>query len=60
MDPLPISKNLIETFNIYSEIILKDINEIKKFAIDNKLLDTQEFLDFMDELNKLSLDPDRI
>lgn len=60
MDPLPISKNPIETFNIYSEIILKDINEIKKFAIDNKLLDTQEFLDFMDELNKLSLDPDRI
>lgn len=54
------SKNLIETFNIYSEIILKNINEIKKFAIDNKLLDTQEFLDFMDRLNKLSLDPDRI
>lgn len=60
MDPLPISKNLIEAFNIYSKIVIKDINEIKKFAIDNKLLDTQEFLDFMDELNKLSLDPDRI
>ena len=52
--------NPIEKFNIYSEIIIKNINEIKKFAIDNKLLDTQEFLDFMDELNKLSLDPDRI
>ena len=60
MNRPPTSKNPIETFNIYSEIILKDINEIKKFAIDNKLLDTQEFLDFMDELNKLSLDPDRI
>lgn len=60
MNRPPASKNPIETFNIYSEIILKDINEIKKFAIDNKLLDTQEFLDFMDELNKLSLDPDRI
>lgn len=56
----PISKNPLKTFNIYSEIILKNINEIKKLAIDNKLLDTQEFLDFMDELNKLSLDPDRI
>lgn len=52
--------NPIKTFNTYSKTILKDINEIKKFAIDNKLLDTQEFLDFMDELNKLSLDPDRI
>ena len=60
MDPFPISKNPLKTFNIYSEIILKKINEIKKLARDNKLLDTQEFLDFMDELNKLSLDPDRI
>ena len=60
MDPFPIYNNPIKTFNIYSEIVLKSINEIKKFAIDNKLLDTQEFLDFMDELNKLSLDPDRI
>lgn len=60
MNRPPTSNNPIKTFNIYSEIILKDINEIKKFAIANKLLDTQEFLDFMDELNKLSLDPDRI
>lgn len=56
----PMSKqNPIHKFNTYATIILNDVNEIRQYAIENNLLDTQEFIDFMDELNKLSIDPDR-
>ena len=39
---------------------LKEIENIEKYAIDNNLLDTQEYLNFQDALNKFSIDPDRI
>jgi hypothetical protein len=52
-------RNPIHKFNTYATIILNDVNEIRQYAIENNLLDTQEFINFMDELNKLSIDPDR-
>lgn len=56
----PMSKrNPIHKFNTYATIILNDVNEIRQYAIENNLLDTQEFINFIDELNKLSIDPDR-
>ena len=47
-------------FNSYAKTILKDIEKIEQYAIDNNLLDTQEYLNFQDSLNKFSIDPDRI
>ena len=47
-------------FNSYAKTILKEIENIEKYAIDNNLLDTQEYLNFQDTLNKFSIDPDRI
>ena len=47
-------------FNSYAKTILKEIENIEQYAIDNDLLDTQEYLNFQDTLNKFSLDPDRI
>ena len=55
----PNKANPIHKFNTYASIILNDVNEIRQYAIENNLLDTQEFINFMDELNKLSIDPDR-
>ena len=52
-------QNPQHTFNVYTQIILKDIREAKQYAIDHNLIDTQEFLNFMDALNELSIDPDR-
>lgn len=59
MNRPPSSQNPKERFKIYSQIILKDIAEIEQYVIDNNLLDTQEYLDFQDALNKWSIDPDR-
>ena len=59
MNRPPSRQDPIHKFNTYASIILKDVNEIRQYAIENNLLDTQEFIDFMDELNKLSIDPDR-
>jgi len=39
--------------------ILEQIKELHKITIKEGRLDEQWFLDFQDELNKLSLDPDR-
>ena len=47
-------------FNSYAKTILKEIENIEQYAINNNLLDTQEYLNFQDTLNKFSLDPDRI
>ena len=55
----PSKQNPIHKFNTYATIILNDVNEIRQYAIENNLLDTQEFINFMDELNKLTIDPDR-
>ena len=52
-------QNPQHTFEVYTQIILKDIREARQYAIDHNLIDTQEFLDFMDALNELSIDPDR-
>ena len=38
---------------------IEEINLCRKDAEELNLLDSQEFLNFLDELNKLSLDPDR-
>ena len=42
-----------------SKSILKNLNTFRKLCIDNKCLDESWFLDYQDELNKLSIDPDR-
>jgi hypothetical protein len=55
----PSKQNPIHKFNTYANIILNDVNEIRQYAIENNLLDTQELITFMDELNKLTIDPDR-
>lgn len=52
-------QNPQHAFEVYTQIILKDIRKARQYAIDNNLIDTQEFLNFMDALNKLSMDPDR-
>lgn len=52
-------QNSQHTFKVYTQIILKDIRKARQYAIDNNLIDTQEFLNFMDALNELSIDPDR-
>jgi hypothetical protein len=39
--------------------ILEQIKELHKITIKEGRLDEQWFLNFQDELNKLSLDPDR-
>jgi hypothetical protein len=52
-------QNPLSKLEILGGIILKDIREYRQYAIENNLLDTQEFINFMDELNKLSIDPDR-
>jgi hypothetical protein len=54
----PSKQDPIYKFNTYASIILSDVREIRQYAIDNNLLDTQEFLNFMDELNKLTIDPE--
>ena len=55
----PSKQDPIHKFNTYAVIILNDVREIRQYAIDNNLLDTQEFLNFMDTLNELTIDPDR-
>ena len=55
----PSKQDPIHKFNTYASIILNDVREIRQYAIDNNLLDTQEFLNFMDTLNELTIDPDR-
>ena len=56
----PMSKHdPLAKFEVLAGIIIKDVKMIREYAIENNLLDTQEFLDFMDELNKLSIDPNR-
>lgn len=56
----PMSKqNPLQKIEVLGGIILKDVREIRQYAIENNLLDTQEFINFMDELNKLTIDPDR-
>ena len=39
--------------------ICKQIQNIREYAIEYNQLDEQWFINFLDELNKLSLDPDR-
>jgi len=39
--------------------ILHEIESIRQRAKKYKLLDSQEFLDFLDKLNEYSIDPDR-
>lgn len=56
----PMSKqNPLQKIEVLGGIILKDVQEIRQYAIENNLLDTQEFINFMDELNRLTIDPDR-
>lgn len=38
---------------------IEDIIDIRNIAVKNNLLDEQFFLDYLDELNKLSIDPER-
>ena len=42
-----------------SKSILKNLNTFRKLCIDNNCLDESWFLDYQDQLNKLSIDPDR-
>lgn len=46
-------------FEITGESIIEDIKEYQEKVKEEGLIDEQFFLDFQDNLNKLSLDPDR-
>lgn len=46
-------------FKITGESIIEDIKEYQEKVKEEGLIDEQFFLDFQDNLNKLSLDPDR-
>ena len=39
--------------------LLEQIKNIQEYAIKNNMLNEQWFLNFQDELNKLSLDPEQ-
>ena len=39
--------------------LLEQIKNIQEYAIENNMLNEQWFLNFQDELNKLSLDPEQ-
>ena len=41
------------------ETSIKLLQSIEKLSIDNNMLDEQEYIDWKDELNKLSIDVDR-
>lgn len=42
-----------------SKFLIKNLYTFRKLYTDNKCLDESWFLDYQDELNKLSIDPDR-
>lgn len=46
-------------YKLTAKNIIKDIKTLQESVIKLELLDEQWFLDFQDELNELSLDPDR-
>lgn len=46
------------TIYLYN-VILKNVEGVISDSIKYNLLDSQEFLNFMDKLNELSIDPDR-
>lgn len=41
------------------ETSIKMLKIIEALSIENEMLDTQDYLDFQNSLNYLSLDPDR-
>ena len=46
-------------YKLTAKNIIEDIKKLRESVIQLELLDEQWFLDFQDELNKLSIDPDR-
>ena len=42
-----------------SEEVVDAIKFVRKASIDNNWIDEQWFLDWLDEINTLSIDPDR-
>lgn len=46
-------------YKLTAKNIIKDIKTLQESVIELELLDEQWFLDFQDELNELSLDPNR-
>lgn len=52
MDPLYLFKQLYDS-------IIKQIEAVENLSIEYDMLDSQEYLNYKDKLNKLSLDPDR-
>jgi len=49
----------IDLFYQLYETSIQILEAIEKLSIENKMLDTQEYLSWKDSLNKLSIDPDR-
>jgi alpha-galactosidase len=46
-------------YKLTAKNIIEDIKKLRESVIELELLDEQWFLNFQDELNKLSIDPDR-
>lgn len=50
------AQNIVDTITT----IINDIEQVRQYCKDNNLLNSQLYLDFEDELNKLSvLDPEQ-
>lgn len=48
---------LLKTF--YMSVVINDLKRIRKQAEELKLLDDQDYLNFLDSINELSIDQDR-
>lgn len=56
-----VTKEEVANAILYKPIdkIIKQIKDLDTIFIKTDLIDTQTYLNFKDELNKLSIDPDR-
>lgn len=56
-----VTKEEVANAILYKPInkIIKQIKDLDTIFIKTNLIDTQTYLNFKDELNKLSIDPDR-
>lgn len=45
----------METFQLQLENLITNLTQVIKYAEDNNLINTQEFINFLDKINELSV-----
>ena len=45
----------METFQLQLENLITNLEQVIKYAEDNNLINTQEFINFLDKINELSV-----